>query len=839
VNITQRTVNPIIIPIRPALGGKNTFIPGTDIKDTESPALMNVRFHYGQLQSRNGFGIKYRGLRETPMSLSRTFASDGTLLTFLAIDSAGAHQSVAGTRLFMPIALYDVDGEPWILTGVLNSSYISLAVGEGTYTPHDINAGTIYPATGYGSVIAFTNQMDGVCIIIPGSTGDPLEGEELDGSAVGTVGARCVAFFGNRLIIGGTEDSSSEILWSVDSEFENLNIVDGAGSALLGNETERIQNMLGLGEYLAVYKERSIYLGRLTGATTPAIMFDEIPSGNIGLAAPLSVASIGESHVFLGNDDVYLMNQNGVQSIGASVRDEIWGRAGDRGILRNYVNKVFGITVQDFNEYWLFTPTGKIPNATNLMTNALMDEYMFIGTTTEADATVSAIPSAAFDYIRIGDPIRAGHDVTPGTTVISVNTGAQTLEMSAVAIDSTTSGDIITGNTDTWEIASAHYILSSPIGGNFGGIYTRFETYSNATANTITTTGKSLELSGSGIGKVFSILTWLGTQNGTYWAGSEDTDATIRISVTEQTVGSADIANTTVYREMTIPTGTDFAPYIFSWTITDATCRKCKIVLSVASQSTTTSATLNIDAIQLIDMSGISPQFYYTDPLTGYIAPGYLGDGVNATLIPLITDTIGPWMCDTVWIYNWQHKAWSTWSLPASTATTDVTTLTDDDVLISNLIGSVAEIAWRYDDRLISDQAPTVVIVPPDAQMCEIGPQYAWDWQGVGSYPILSYWQSKDFNINLPNEDKTVSRVTLFHDVSHVGSDIQVSVSTDGGMNWVRQIVPIRVGHSETFADFFVTGPQARFEVRATTPGFRFTGFSLKLIPRGEVNNYA
>ena len=74
--------------------------------------------------------------------------------------------------------------------------------------------------------------------------------------------------------------------------------------------------------------------------------------------------------------------------------------------------------------------------------------------------------------------------------------------------------------------------------------------------------------------------------------------------------------------------------------------------------------------------------------------------------------------------------------------------------------------------------------------------------------------------------------------MSHAGLDVEVSVSTDSGVTWTRQTVPIRIGNAETYADFFVTGEQARFEVRTQSPGFRLTGFSLKLVPRGEANNY-
>jgi len=76
----------------------------------------------------------------------------------------------------------------------------------------------------------------------------------------------------------------------------------------------------------------------------------------------------------------------------------------------------------------------------------------------------------------------------------------------------------------------------------------------------------------------------------------------------------------------------------------------------------------------------------------------------------------------------------------------------------------------------------------------------------------------------------------IHHEVSHFPTEITVSISTDSGNSWEEQTVTIRTGHTETFADFFVTGPQGRFKVRADANGVRINGFTIKIVPRGETN---
>jgi hypothetical protein len=486
-------------------------------------------------------------------------------------------------------------------------------------------------------------------------------------------------------------------------------------------------------------------------------------------------------------------------------------------------------------------PSGKFPTAVNLLSNSLMDHYRFTVTTATGDNTLTGVTSSDFDYIRVGDLI-TGTGIPAATTIVSTDATAGEIVISANA---TANGTVTatSGNSDGWIINVAYNsVVSAVIGGNFGGIYQKLSLIAGTVCEYYAD-AIDLGLGSSAVGDVYSFVAWLSI--------SDSTTASFAIRAYEEDAGGSFIGG--AYHDCII---SDWAatngalPVVLSFAISDANTRKLRLIV----RNFTQGASLNIDAVQLIAMKDIPSSYQYISTVNS-IAPGYISidhgsyeyptsnlyitySDIHAFLIPLISNEIGPWFCDTLWCYNWQYKSWSCWELPAITAASDINSLTADDLLISQLQGTVADIQWHYDDRLVSDKAPSVVIVPPDAQISEISAQYSYDWQGSAYIPILSYWQSKDFNIDLPDMDKTVSRVTLFHDVGHAVIDVMVSVSVDGGTNWVRQLVPIRTGQNATFADFFVTGSQARFEVRAVTPGFKLTGFSLKLIPRGEANAY-
>ncbi len=104
------------------------------------------------------------------------------------------------------------------------------------------------------------------------------------------------------------------------------------------------------GDYLVIFKERSIWVGYATG-DSDIFQFDQRVTG-AGCAAPKTVESLGDELVFLGWDDVYVFNGIDYESIGAPIQMELFDNL-DPGA----IEKCFGVIIEEQKEYWLFVPS--------------------------------------------------------------------------------------------------------------------------------------------------------------------------------------------------------------------------------------------------------------------------------------------------------------------------------------------------------------------------------------------------------------------------------------------------------------------------------------------------
>lgn len=120
-----------------------------------------------------------------------------------------------------------------------------------------------------------------------------------------------------------------------------------SGADVLGDEPSPIQNIMKLNEYAAVYKKESLWLGQKV-STTDIFDFNCIRTG-IGLASPRAVAEAEGQHYFMALNDFYVWNGMQPNSIGASVRDEVFNK-----VDRNKMNRCFAIHVQELTEIWFF-----------------------------------------------------------------------------------------------------------------------------------------------------------------------------------------------------------------------------------------------------------------------------------------------------------------------------------------------------------------------------------------------------------------------------------------------------------------------------------------------------
>lgn len=104
------------------------------------------------------------------------------------------------------------------------------------------------------------------------------------------------------------------------------------------------------GDYVVIFKERSIWVGYATGDSA-IFQFDQRIAG-MGCAAAKTVESFGDEIVFLGWDDVYVFNGTDYESIGDEIKSELFSTMNPKQI-----DKCFGFVVEEQKEYWLFTPS--------------------------------------------------------------------------------------------------------------------------------------------------------------------------------------------------------------------------------------------------------------------------------------------------------------------------------------------------------------------------------------------------------------------------------------------------------------------------------------------------
>jgi hypothetical protein len=311
---------------------------------------------------------------------------------------------------------------------------------------------------------------------------------------------------------------------------------------------------------------------------------------------------------------------------------------------------------------------------------------------------------------------------------------------------------------------------------------------------------------------VYSMLVWLST--------SSSDDITVRIAIEDQ-------AGTVGYRDVDVVADGTLQYFVLSLTM-PGTSSTVGCSVSVLDDGI-----VNVDAVQLIDITNVGERFLLGS--AGQRTVGFLDGNGDASLIPFIIDQIGPWMPDTVWVYNYTEDCWSCWRLPMTGFGYDSTS---NIVTIGELIGTIGEQTWRFDEKRSDVFAPTNLIAQQDGQIYEISRAYLFDNEGLLNRQFPLFWESKDFDLDRPALDKTFSRLTIFHDVSHPAAQVTVGVSTDSGITWEEQTITIRQGFTTTMVDFFVTGNQLRFRVRNAAPGFEFSGFAVKIVPRGEVNAY-
>lgn len=79
-----------------------------------------------------------------------------------------------------------------------------------------------------------------------------------------------------------------------------------------------------LGQDLVVYKDSSIYVGRYAGP--PGVWDWRLIPGRVGVSSPNAIIDIGNAHLFIGREDLYIFDGNYPRQLNSPVREWLYNR---------------------------------------------------------------------------------------------------------------------------------------------------------------------------------------------------------------------------------------------------------------------------------------------------------------------------------------------------------------------------------------------------------------------------------------------------------------------------------------------------------------------------------
>lgn len=180
-------------------------------------------------------------------------------------------------------------------------------------------------------LLIFTNGVDEVKKYDGAIDVDDLGG--LDDAEPGSIvvnTAKCVRSFNDFIVlVHTTEDGDVKpfrVRWCKKGYPEiwknDENFLGEAGFTDLAETVDWAITAERLNYYLVIYKERSIHLMEYVGSPT-VMRFTRLIDG-IGIMAPRAVASLGNYHIFVGNDNVYQVSPTSFDPIGDEIKDELF-----------------------------------------------------------------------------------------------------------------------------------------------------------------------------------------------------------------------------------------------------------------------------------------------------------------------------------------------------------------------------------------------------------------------------------------------------------------------------------------------------------------------------------
>lgn len=383
----QRLAKGLNVSLRPEL-----------IDDEQLQVANNIRFDKDNALVDLGYTTFGQVLRGKPRATFQFFLKNGSSIT-TCITHATVYrwnstvlewQYISnGTSTTLTVAAVTTDTALTVasITGFAAGEHIGIALDDGTQHRTTVNGA---PS---GSTINITDAMPSGAAIsslvveamaLSGSDDIPVSlvvwpafdklyftngvdaPQEFDGTSITEIAnlpgttfkCRVVQLFKNHLLLLHTEEDGTafpqRVRWSEpgsDSNFNDLvNFVD------LYDSEDWIVAAEHLGDFLAIYKERSIYRVEFLGLADQDFQFTRTIDAE-GALNQDAVINLGDEHIFMGNANIYTYDGGfSLNPVGDNIFEKIFANTGE--LNGEFAHRSFGVYVEELDEARWFYPAG-------------------------------------------------------------------------------------------------------------------------------------------------------------------------------------------------------------------------------------------------------------------------------------------------------------------------------------------------------------------------------------------------------------------------------------------------------------------------------------------------
>jgi hypothetical protein len=296
------------------VGGLYTELPPDEIPANKLSRNRNFRTYTGEMRFRDGYGQKGATLDTAVMALDEYALESGT--TYLvAITQAKLERWNPAGPAWVNITgpAFTGDDDRPVATEIIQDVFIW---SDGDYGPMRWTGTGAYTAVG--------------------------------GTSVPFVAA---ANFADRVVVGRTKEGGAvkplRIRWPISGDYTDWGGI-GSGFVDLRDTVDWVQGLAVLTDDLVIYKERSIWVGRETGKATPAIEFDSHLLGT-GLLFSRGIGDLGDEHLFVAPDAIYLFRWSNIESIDGDIHTEFYNM-----LNMEFLDRCFSTIVEEFSEWHIF-----------------------------------------------------------------------------------------------------------------------------------------------------------------------------------------------------------------------------------------------------------------------------------------------------------------------------------------------------------------------------------------------------------------------------------------------------------------------------------------------------